>query len=195
MAFNKESFCSEIWSQIEIDAEGDFKICCLANFDDDFGMALDKDNKVMNIMTHSLEEALNSETHKQHRLLLKDNIKPKRCRSCYDSEDATRGNTVNGRIAVDGLSKRQRVNGTTHIIPEYVTVDTADQYTASDGTVTSKIINLDIRFGNLCNQKCIMCSPQHSSQWYDDWIAISKYDKDHNKNKYYRKGKFKIYPL
>jgi hypothetical protein len=168
MKFNKESFCPEAWSQIEIDAEGDFKICCLANFDDDFGMAIDSSKKVMNIATHSISEALNSETHKSHRLTLAKNLWPKRCRSCLDSENSTKSeNRANGK------SKRQRVvNQTTLAIPEYVTIDTAPLYTNEDGSVTSKIVNLDLRFGNLCNQKCIMCSPQHSNQWYDDWAAI-----------------------
>jgi organic radical activating enzyme len=191
MAFNLNSFCPEVWSQIEIDAEGDFKICCLANNDEDFGMAVDDSDRVMNIATDSIEDALNSRTHREHRLQLMNNIKPARCRSCYDSEDSTRSNN-----RIHGISKRQRVlNITAKDIPEYVTIDTVDKYTNEDGSVTSKIVNLDIRFGNLCNQKCIMCSPQHSNQWYDDWIAISHYDKNHNKNEYYKKGKFKIYPL
>jgi MoaA/NifB/PqqE/SkfB family radical SAM enzyme len=185
MKFNKESFCPEAWSQIEIDAEGDFKICCLANFDDDFGMAIDSSRKVMNIATHSISEALNSETHKSHRLTLAKNLWPKRCRSCLDSENSTKSeNRANGK------SKRQRVvNQTALAIPEYVTIDTAPLYTNEDGSVTSKIVNLDLRFGNLCNQKCIMCSPQHSNQWYDDWAAIS------DGAAIYQKGKYKVFPL
>lgn len=185
MNFNKESFCPEAWSQLEIDAEGDFKICCLANFDDDFGLALDSSNNVMNITTHSISEALNSETHKAHRLQLANNTWPKRCRCCYDSEEALKSEEF-----VDGKSKRQRViKYTAPSIPEYVTVDTAPQYTKADGSVTSKIVNLDLRFGNLCNQKCIMCSPQHSNQWYDDWVAITQ------STSIYQKGKYKVFPL
>ena len=185
MKFNKESFCPEAWSQIEIDAEGDFKICCLANFDDDFGMAIDSSNKVMNIATHSVAEALNSKTHKSHRLLLANNIWPKRCRSCLDSENA-----LKSKEYIDGKSKRQRViKQTASSIPEYVTIDTAHLYTNEDGSVTSKVVNLDLRFGNLCNQKCIMCSPQHSNQWYDDWTAIS------SDTPVYQKGKYKTFPL
>jgi sulfatase maturation enzyme AslB (radical SAM superfamily) len=185
MKFNNESFCPEAWSQMVIDAEGDFKICCLSNFDDDFGMAIDSSKKVMNIATHSISEALNSETHKSHRLTLAKNLWPKRCRSCLDSENSTKSeNRANGK------SKRQRVvNQTTLTIPEYVTIDTAPLYTNEDGSVTSKIVNLDLRFGNLCNQKCIMCSPQHSNQWYDDWAAIS------DGAAVYQKGKYKVFPL
>jgi organic radical activating enzyme len=196
MTFNLESFCPEAWSQIEIDAEGDFKICCLANFDDDFGMARDDSNRVMNITTDSIEDALNSKTHREHRLEMMQNIKPTRCRSCYDSEDSTKIPEW-GSSSSNGRSKRQRViNETAKMIPEYVTVNTASKFTSSDGTVTSKIVNLDLRFGNLCNQKCIMCSPQHSSLWYEDWKIISQGKSDYNREPgVYKKGKYKIYPL
>ena len=190
--FNNESFCPELWSQIEIGAGGDYKICCLANYDVDFGMAVDQDNKVMNVLTHSFEEALNSETHKKHRLQLKDNIKPKRCRNCYDAEESTKGLVSWGNSSNTGRSKRQRViKITAPSIPEYVTYDKADRYTLEDGAVTSKVVNLHLRFGNLCNMKCIMCSPQHSSLWYDDWLDINYY----NGENVYKFGKFKTYQL
>jgi organic radical activating enzyme len=192
MTFNLNSFCPEPWSQIEIDAEGDFKICCLANYDSDFGMAVDDSNRVMNISTDSIEDALNSKTHKEHRLQLMNNVKPTRCRSCYDSEDSTRT-----RNNINGSSKRQRViNVTAKDIPEYVTINNVDHFTNNDGSVTSKVVNLDLRFGNLCNQKCIMCSPQHSSLWYNDWNDISQGKLEYNREPgIYKKGKYKTYPL
>jgi organic radical activating enzyme len=172
--FNLESFCGEVWSQIEINTLGDYKICCLSNYAKDYGMAYDKDGNVMNVLTHSIEEAVNSETHKDHRLQLKQNIKVQRCRNCYDSEDSTRGQGDWGEHSKKwGRSKRQRVTAdTAHAIPEYVTYRTADQYTLPDGTSTAKVVNLGIRFGNLCNQKCIMCSPEFSTLWYDDFVEM-----------------------
>jgi len=178
--FNLESFCGELWSQIEINTLGDYKICCLANYDKDYGMAHDKNGKVMNVLTHSVEEAMNSETHKEHRLQLKENIKVKRCRNCYDAEDSTKGLNEWGSEYIKkwGKSKRQRVTAiTTRQIPEYVRYDTADQFTLPDGSTTSKVVNLGIRFGNLCNQKCIMCSAEFSSLWYDDHVALHGEDK------------------
>jgi len=170
MAYNLESFCPEPWSQIEISLSGDYKICCLAHFSQDFGMAMDKNGNIMNVLTHSFQEALNSETHKEQRLDYSNNVKPQRCRNCYDSEDSTRRPEKPG-----GISKRQRLLTETAIeIPEYVTIDTVDQFTQPDGSVNSKIVNLHLRFGNLCNYKCLMCSPNSSNLWYDDWVAIQK---------------------
>tara|TARA_Y200000002_G_scaffold382050_1_gene397831 strand:+ start:2461 stop:3831 length:1371 start_codon:yes stop_codon:yes gene_type:complete len=191
--FSLDSFCPEVYSQVEIDAEGDFKVCCLANFDKDFGMCLDKDGKVMNIATHSIQQAINSETHKQHRLQLANNEKPKRCRSCFDSEEATKGLSEWGKSAKYGRSKRQRVlwqTGAT--IPEYVKFEQAEEMTNLDGTTKAKVVNLDLRFGNLCNQKCIMCSPQHSNLWYSDWVAIGYGAPQYNRNQgVYKKGEAK----
>lgn len=194
MAFDLESFCPEVWSQIEIDAGGDYKICCLANNDNFFGMAIDDNNNVMNVLTHSIQDALNSKAHREHRLELKNNVKPKRCKNCYDSELATKGNVkVAGIISKYGNSKRQRViEITAPSIPEYVTIDNVDQLTNEDGSVTSRVVNLDIRFGNLCNYKCIMCSPRESNQWYEDWIALDLYE---DQSQEYRKGAYKVYPI
>ena len=54
--------------------------------------------------------------------------------------------------------------------------------TNADGTTKAKVVNLDLRFGNLCNQKCIMCSPQHSNLWYSDWVAIGYGAPQYNRN-------------
>lgn len=173
--FNLESFCGELWSQIEINTLGDYKICCLANYNKDYGMARDENGKVMNVMTHSIEEAINSATHKDHRLQLKENIQVKRCRNCYDAEHSTKGQDGWGSEHAKkwGKSKRQRVNGqTTRDIPEYVKWDQAEKYTLPDGTSTAKVVNLGLRLSNLCNQKCIMCSPEYSSLWYEDWSKL-----------------------
>ena len=194
MKFNLDSFCPEAWSQVEIDAEGDFKLCCLANYDKDFGMAIDKDGNVMNVMTHTIEEAMNSETHKEHRLQMSRNEKPKRCRNCFDSEEATKGLSEFKERSKYGISKRQRVlQNTARVNEEYINVYSAHDVTNADGTIDKpKIVNLDLRFGNLCNQKCIMCSPQHSNQWYDDWVSIGYGDPQYNRGKgVYKKGQAK----
>ena len=146
MSFNNHSFCPEAWSQILIDSQGDYKICCLSCYGEDRGVALDINNNVLNVLTHSFDEAINSETHKKHRLEMQNNIRPIRCKSCWDADDYANKN-----------SKRWTVlNDLCNSIPEYVNLNTAEKYTNTDGTITSKIVNLDLRFGNLCNQKCIM---------------------------------------
>jgi len=43
-------------------------------------------------------------------------------------------------------------------------------YATADGVINWMPSSLDIRFGNLCNQKCIMCSPTYSNLWYDEFV-------------------------
>lgn len=194
MAYNKESFCPEAWSQIEVSMAGDYTICCLANYDEDFGMARDDNDAVMNVLTHSFEEALNSKTHRDHRLQLSRGEKPTRCRNCYDAEAAT-VDVPEWQLAFgkkknwQGRSKRQRVlQSTAMSVNEYVVLETVDKFTNNEtGEVTSPIVNLHIRFGNLCNLQCTMCSPQHSNMWYDDWMNL--YDKP------FKLGKFRQFKI
>lgn len=38
----------------------------------------------------------------------------------------------------------------------------------------SDLITLDLRLGNTCNLKCIMCRPHDSHKWFDDVVALRK---------------------
>jgi organic radical activating enzyme len=184
--YDIDSFCSQPWSNLEITPAGDFKVCCLANEDADWGMALDKDGKVMNIMTHSFMDAINSETHKQHRLQYSRNEWPNRCINCREVEQARNKPDENGFL--QGSARHYQTITLHKKIPEIVTPETAEQVTAEDGTVSEYPVGLDIRLGNLCNYKCIMCSPEFSNQWYDDWVQV------HNVTEF-KPSEFKTYKL
>jgi MoaA/NifB/PqqE/SkfB family radical SAM enzyme len=169
MSFNEYSFCPELWSQLEITSTGDYKICCLAYGKYEQGLAVDDNGKVMNVMTHSISDAINSQTHKKHRLELMNNQRPERCRNCYHLDDVS-----DKMYRSTGNSKRQNtINRTAKLIPEYMTLESADSFTTSDGTALSKVVNLHIHFSNLCNMKCLMCSPESSSLWYEDYVLMN----------------------
>jgi organic radical activating enzyme len=168
--YHIDSFCSQPWSNLELTPAGDFKICCLANQDVDWGMALDKDGKVMNIMTHSFMDAINSETHKQHRLQYSRNEWPDRCINCKEGEKVKNKPDENGFL--QGSARYQKTITLQKAISEIMTVERAESATAEDGSVKNYPVELDIRFGNLCNYKCIMCNPEFSNSWYDDWVDV-----------------------
>lgn len=160
--FDDYSFCPEVYNQIQIDMQGDLRICCLSS---DTGLTKDENGNVMNVQTHSILEAMNSKEHRQHRLELSNNMRPSRCSNCYNWE-------------VHGQSRRKKFinfskNG---ILPDYTKAEEAFEMTSDDGsidTTKTKLVNLDIRFGNLCNLKCVMCDPGNSSLWYDDWETLA----------------------
>lgn len=184
--FNIDSFCSQPWSNLELTPAGDFKLCCLANQDADWGMSLDKDGKVMNIMTHSFMDAINSEVHKQHRLQYSRNEWPDRCINCKEAEKVKAKPDENGFM--QGSARYQKTITLQKDIPEVMTVERASSATAEDGSVSEYPVELDIRFGNLCNYKCIMCTPEFSNSWYDDWVEV------HNTTEF-KPSEFKTYTL
>ena len=60
----------------------------------------------------------------------------------------------------------------------YPSYQKAKEMTKEDGSLSFKdfpVSFIDIRFGNHCNLKCIMCSPTDSNQWYDDYNKIWGY--------------------
>ena len=176
--YNLHSFCPEFWNQIEITTTGYYKICCIAINDDtgNFGHCVDKNGNYMHVTTHTLRDAINSEGHKRYRENLSKNIRNNICRMCFYSEEAAVRYPGGTQVA----SKRQGdLNKTDpkHIeyVAEYMTPDKAANFTNKDFTVTSKIHNLDMRFGNQCNYACVHCNKNNSSLWYEeDYKGVQK---------------------
>lgn len=158
--FNKESYCTQPFSNIQIDVQGLYKICCLANDDADRGHVKDSNGNYMHVLDYSIQEAFNSITHREHRLELSKNNKPERCVNCYDKEKSGGG---------DVRSARNNMKGR---IIEIVDEKEADELMNADGTTSNMPIALDIRFGSLCNSKCIMCNVTHSSMWQEDHVKL-----------------------
>ena len=163
MTYNKESFCGTPWHHVVIQPSGEYKFCCLANDDHDGSVAHDHNNVPMNVLTHSWMDAMNSKNFRNVRELYSNNIKPDACKNCYDKE------------AVAEKSRSRRTGEVVHWqghrgVP---TPDTAPSFTSSDFKVATLPNSLDLRFGNLCNYKCVMCSPKYSSLWAEDWAAIN----------------------
>jgi len=123
-------------------------------------------------------------------------------KAAFDRTDANKINDLSAFGNLDptqnGWSKRQAVLANcTKPNNQYVTLDKANQITMADGSITeSKIVSLDLRFGNLCNYKCIMCSPVHSNLWYEDWLAIDgRGKKKFTKEDIFEKGSYKTYDM
>jgi MoaA/NifB/PqqE/SkfB family radical SAM enzyme len=173
--FDEHSFCPEVYNQIQIDMQGDLRVCCLSS---DGGLLKDADGHIMNVATHSIIAAMNSDVHKQHRLELSQNTRPKRCSHCYNWEN----HNNNSQITND--SRRTKfIKFSKNTLPDYAKVVDAYKITSDDGSIDvtqTKLLNLDIRFGNLCNLKCVMCDPGNSSLWADDWDLLSRSFDDYN---------------
>jgi len=186
MAFNKETFCTMPWSSIMILPSGDFKICCFTGHKtpegrESHGVAVDDDGKTMNVLTHSIKEAMNSKWHKELRLAQSQGKRHEICKVCWDRDDAaaTHGfestslrTTRTYKQNMDSGTNNDRIGG--YPMTGAVLPDTAQDVMAADGSIDMMPLHLDMRFSNLCNAKCIMCEPLYSTLWYEDQILVHR---------------------
>lgn len=172
--FTKDTFCILPWSSIVINPSGDFKICCFSGSTDlenyrvnTHGMSVDDDGNVMNIMTHSIKEALNSKYHKEIRLAQSRNERHPMCKVCWDRDDAnaTAGQQTNSLRYTRSFKQLPNLENA-------ITIHKVQDFLTPDGSLDETPISLDLRFTNVCNMKCVMCSSIYSNQWYEDEMKL-----------------------
>lgn len=164
-------FCNTVWNGLHILPDGYIRLCSIGQNTDwslDMQRARDKDGNVMHILTHDIKEIMNSDKHCQVRSLnVQDNSAwSPHCECCEIREGVTE-------------SIRSHKNTSRRVY--LMRTDTSDTVTENnyqshriDGIVDWLPASLDIRFGNLCNQKCVMCSPIFSNLWYDEYVDFFK---------------------
>ena len=161
------TFCPLPWIHVATRPNGDVRLCCTANAsgageDDSKEVGLVTNNGiVMNLQTSTLAQVWNSDYMKSTRLQMLNNEIPTSCTKCFKEEDA------------GIISKRQ---WETQVWKDRVDIDQIVASTQLDGTLPVDIPYFDLRLGNLCQLKCIMCSPHDSSAWIKEWkIQYPKY--------------------
>lgn len=161
------TFCPLPWIHLATRPNGDVRLCCTANAsgageEDNKGVGLVTHNgKVMNLQDHSLAQVWNSDFMKSTRLQMLNNEIPKSCTKCFEEE--SKGIT----------SKRQ---WETMVWKDRLDIDSVVSKTQPDGSLPVDIPYFDLRLGNMCQLKCIMCSPHDSSSWIKEWkLQYPKY--------------------
>ena len=95
----------------------------------------------------------NTNYKKQQRKLMLAGQRPKECDYCWKVED-TAGNHYSDRI--------KKSSNSTWALPYFEQVTTQPWDT---DTVPAQI---EVSFGNVCNMKCVYCSPVFSSEWWSE---------------------------
>lgn len=143
---NNEAFCAAPW--VHLFGFGDDKIypCCKSK------------KPVGSIEKNKIKEIWNSNEIKALRLKMINGEKDPSCETCYLNEKRW------------GDSYRKVFNKRySNIIENEV------KNTNPDGSVTGfNLKYLDLRFSNLCNFKCIMCSGFYSTSWYKDEALMKR---------------------
>jgi MoaA/NifB/PqqE/SkfB family radical SAM enzyme len=163
-----KTFCPLPWIHLATRPNGDVRVCCTANASgagktDNKEVGLVKQDGVnMNLRDHTIEEVWNSEQMRNTRLQMLNGEVPLSCRKCFEEE-------------AKGIKSKR--NWETEVWNERIDVQEIVDQTHDDGTLPVNIPYFDLRLGNLCNLKCIMCSPHDSSKWVKDWkLQYPKYE-------------------
>ena len=102
----------------------------------------------INLLDHDVNSIWNHQHYEQARNSFKNNQWPESCSMCKNLENK------------DIISRRELENRRwAHLNWDELKKD-------------PKIYCFDLRLGNQCNLKCIMCSPSSSTTWYEDYKQI-----------------------
>lgn len=163
MKNQSKTFCPLPWIHLATRPNGDVRVCCTANASG-AGLVDVKDAglvKDMNLKTHTVEEIWNSEFMRGVRLQMLDNKIPTSCTKCFQEE-------------ANGITSKR--NWETMVWQDRLDIDSVVAQTMPDGGLPVNIPYFDLRLGNMCQLKCIMCSPHDSSSWIKEWkIQYPKY--------------------
>lgn len=187
-----DTFCALPWIHLATRPNGDVRLCCTANAsgagdtDEKIVGLLRKDGINLNLRDHSVAEIWNSQQMKETRLMMLRGEVPASCKKCFVEEN-------NGIV-----SKRQ---WETAVWNDRLDLKNIVKNTTTDGELPLYIPYFDLRLGNMCQLKCIMCSPHDSSAWIKDWkLQFPKYTDVNLKNDqrwdasydytWYQKGSF-----
>lgn len=155
-----KTFCPLPWIHLATRPNGDVRLCCTSNASGagivdakEIGLVT-KDGVRMNLRDHTIEEVWNSEFMRGTRLQMIEGKIPESCKKCFVEES---------------MGIKSKRNWETLVWQERIDILDVVSKTQADGTLPVDIPYFDLRLGNLCNLKCIMCSPHDSSSWIKDW--------------------------
>lgn len=111
--------------------------------------------KAMISETSSIKDAWNSQELKDIRIKMMNGEEVKNCSQCYNDESG-------------GVNSHRTQSNDFYYKTYKEDVDKAMESVLEDGTMTIDPFTLDIRAGNTCNLKCVMCRPNESSKWLTD---------------------------
>ena len=164
------------WTALQIQPSGDFKICCFSSITKEngqslnHGMAIDENGQVMNILTHSIVDALNSKYHKEIRLAQSKDERHPMCKVCWDRDDANKNNNSTNSL------RYYRTFIQLKNVDNAISMEKAEFMMGEDGSISNIPLSLDLRFTNVCNMQCIMCDSKYSNQWFKDELLVNGRD-------------------
>lgn len=156
------------WISSSIKANGKIRLCCAMDSDNkELKHLVDENGQPYNVNTHGIHDIRNNNFFKKVRSDFLKGKKPAVCRSCWNKEKLGFESKRTGFLL---LFKYLKYN--------------IFEHTEKDGTIDINkfpIIYYDLRFGNLCNSRCLTCGTGNSSM-FGEYVKWSN-------NKYYKEIK------
>ena len=158
-----DTYCVLPWIHFATRPNGDMRLCCSSNAsgagdDHTVGLVKNESGVPANFGRETPMSAWNNEFMRSVRTtMLAGNI-PASCTKCFDEES-------------NGVASKRIWEAATWIEDGLDLLELIKN-TEKDGTIPEKLVYLDLRLGHTCNLKCVMCSPQDSSQWVSDHKKI-----------------------
>jgi MoaA/NifB/PqqE/SkfB family radical SAM enzyme len=157
---NSKTICPLPWIHIATRPNGDVRLCATANAsgsgkqeDKEAGLVTNNGTQ-LNLRQHTIEEVWNSDYMRNVRKIMLEGNRPDSCLKCYREEDIG----INSKRLWETAEWKDRLD-----------IESIVNQTTDNGSLPVQIPYFDLRLGNLCQLKCIMCSPHDSSGWIKDW--------------------------
>ena len=156
-------WCPLPWTHVGIKNNGTLRMCSHSQSGSNGNTVLLKDKVALSADSFAnINDVLNCDTLKQVRSDILKGLWPEQCKRC-EVDTLTGNNSRN-----EWETKR-------HL--DVFTFADAVRTTTDNGTITdTKLVSLDLRIGNQCNLRCVMCFPGESTLWYKDYQEITGYD-------------------
>ena len=147
------TYCVLPWTHISTYTNGDMRICCRGN-------KIKQDNgHIANLNSTNIDSQWNNDFMREIRRTIMRGEYHAACWRCAREEQAT------------GSSRRDYEN---KIWLQHGSIQDLISATQADGSVSLSPVYLDLRLGNQCNLKCVMCNTNNSNQWQQDYRRIKK---------------------
>ena len=167
---DSETFCPILWNHAACSTNGNQRACCVMDNE-----LTKSDGTFYNWKTDSILEGFNNSEMKRMRLEMLEGKRLSECHRCWRAEET------------GGTSRR------THTIATFrgiLTEEIARSHTDNSGATDLKPTFWDVRFGNLCNLKCVMCHPDFSTQWIKDWELLKGESYEHGEYDWWKADNF-----
>jgi sulfatase maturation enzyme AslB (radical SAM superfamily) len=156
---SNDIFCPIPWISYAVRNDGKVRVCCHANQGPNHGLLFNSHGDPITYKDE-IDSTRNSQRLKSIRVnFLRNKWDPEciRCKKEY----------------ILGLRSRNIYASSEW--NKYITKDYAAAHTNSDGSINLQdfpLRHFDLRFGNLCNLKCRMCSGSDSNAWYSEQFKV-----------------------